>query len=763
MTSARPQTERGLRGRRRHRVRASAVVVLAVSLLGLAGCDLPEGFHDYVVFDGLVRPTAVEFSPDGRVFVIEKRGVVKVFDDISDRTPTVVADLRANVFNSWDRGLLGLTLHPDFPANPNIYISYTYDALPGGTAPHWGDPGEDNDTCPTPPGATDDGCVVTARISRLPLVGNTWTGLEHVLVEDWCQQYPSHTIGTLVFGTDGALYAGGGEGASFNWADYGQQGSPQNPCADPGADPDGVMSPPGAEGGALRSQDLRTTGDPVGLSGAIIRIDPFTGEALPTNPLAASPDANARRIVALGLRNPFRFTTRPGTNELWIGDVGWHTWEEIDRSVGDDNQVDNFGWPCMEGFARTGAYDDLDLDVCEDLYADGVVTPPVFDFRHGQQLDGERCPTNRGSAISGMAFTTPGSPYPDDYEGALFFADAARECIYVMRAGVDGLPDPSQVTWFSQHAPTPVELEFGPGGELWYVDLYGGKIHRLGYSATNAPPQAAFSAAPTSGDPPLTASFDAAASSDGDPGDVLTYAWDLDGDGDLDDGTGPTASATYDSVGARTVRLRVTDVAGVSDTAETTIRVGTEAPVPTITTPAEGTGVAVGASVDFAGGATVSGVDLPPSALSWTADVLHCVVPDECHRHPDMFGTTGVASGSFFMPDHEYPAAIELHLTASWAGETVTATRRIDYRTVDVRLAADAAGVALTLAGETAAAPVTRALPEGGTVTISAPATVTGPSGSFAFASWSDGGARTHEIVVSATAPALTAHYEPVG
>lgn len=190
---------------------------------------------------------------------------------------------------------------------------------------------------------------------------------------------------------------------------------------------------------------------------------------------------------------------------------------------------------------------------------------------------------------------------------------------------------------------------------------------------------------------------------------------------------------------------------------------GTEAPVPTITTPAEGTGVAVGASVDFAGGATVSGIDLPPSALSWTANVLHCVVPGECHRHPDMFGTTGVASGSFFMPDHEYPAAIELHLTASWAGETVTATRRIDYRTVDVSLATDAAGVALTLAGETAAAPVTRALPEGGTVTISAPATVTGPSGSFAFVSWSDGGARTHEIVVPATAPTLTAHYEPVG
>ena len=67
------------------------VAALAVALLGLSGCDLPEGFHDYVVFDGLQRPTAVEFSPDGRVFVTEKRGVVKVFDGVEDTTPTVVA------------------------------------------------------------------------------------------------------------------------------------------------------------------------------------------------------------------------------------------------------------------------------------------------------------------------------------------------------------------------------------------------------------------------------------------------------------------------------------------------------------------------------------------------------------------------------------------------------------------------------------------------------------------------------------------------
>ena len=91
----------------------------------------------------------------------------------------------------------------------------------------------------------------------------------------------------------------------------------------------------------------------------------------------------------------------------------------------------------------------------------------------------------------------------------------------------------------------------------------------------------------------------------------------------------------------------------------------------------------------------------------------------------------------------------------------MTTTRRVDYRTVEVTLDADVDGVALTLAGETAPAPVTRPLPEGSMVSVSAPDTVTNESGTFVFSAWSDGGARAHEIVVPATAATLTAHYVP--
>ncbi len=94
-------------------------------------------------------------------------------------------------------------------------------------------------------------------------------------------------------------------------------------------------------------------GEPVLLNGVVLRIDPATGAGAPGNPLASSSNANARRIVAYGLRNPFRFTFRPGTNEIWIGDVGWDTWEEVNRLVNptDPNVPTNFGWPCYEGVA----------------------------------------------------------------------------------------------------------------------------------------------------------------------------------------------------------------------------------------------------------------------------------------------------------------------------------------------------------------------------------------------------------------------------
>jgi PKD repeat protein/glucose/arabinose dehydrogenase len=743
-----------------------AGAVVAVTTSGSAqAAILPTGFQESIVFNGLTNPTVVRFSADGRIFVAEKRGVIKVFDSLTDTTPTVFADLNVNVYNFWDRGLLGMALDPQFPTNPYVYVLYTYDHELGSTAPapRWGTAGTYSDPCPTPPGPTDDGCVVSARLSRLQASGNVMTGPEQVLVEDWCQQYPSHSIGTVEVVDEGGrnvLYASGGDGASFNFADWGQDGNPPNPCGDPPAAAGTALSPPTAEGGALRSQDLRTTSDPASLDGSIIRVDPATGNALPDNPLIESTDLNARRIIAYGMRNPFRFTTRPGTEELWIGDVGWNTWEEINRVLDpNDGLVENFGWPCYEGNGRQSGYDGANLNICENLYATpGAETRPYFTYNHSNSVvPGESCPTG-SSSVAGLEFqfAATQSPYPTEYDGALFFADYSRDCIWVMRKGADGNPAPGLIRTFVAGAANPVGLETGPGGDLFYVDFDGGTIRRIEYTSANQPPVAVATASPTTGPAPLTVNFNGSGSSDPD-GDPLSYAWDLDGDGAFDDSTAAQPTFTYTTTGSYNASLRVTDSNGASATASVTITVGNTPPTATINSPAAGTTWKVGDVINFSGSATdVQDGSLPPSALTWELIMNHC--PSNCHTH--LIQSFTGTSGSFVAPDHEYPSYLELRLTATDSGGlSNTKTVRLDPQTVVLTFATVPGGLQLVVNSTQAKATFTRTVIIGSKNTVSAVSTQTKGNKTYSFSTWSDGGAQTHEIVAPAAATTYTARF----
>src|SRR5256712_9769128 len=112
-----------------------------------AVATLPGGFQESIALSGLTEPTAVRFASDGRVFVAEQSGIVQAFNNLTDTSPTIFADLRTNVHNFWDRGLLGLALDPNFPVQPWAYVLYTYDAAVGGTAPRWAKPGARSDPC----------------------------------------------------------------------------------------------------------------------------------------------------------------------------------------------------------------------------------------------------------------------------------------------------------------------------------------------------------------------------------------------------------------------------------------------------------------------------------------------------------------------------------------------------------------------------------------------------------------------------------------
>ena len=703
-----------------------------------------NGFSLHDITNPMTQPVALGFTPSGRMYVAEKRGTVQVFDSVNDSTPTQVIDVSGSVHDYWDRGLLGFAVDPGFGSGSNyLYLLYTYD--PGNS---WGD------NCADP---TGNGCLVNGRLSRFLIGGGGSAGAEQeLLTGKWCAQYPSHTVGDLAFSPEGHLLISAGDGASFNFADHGQVG---NPCNDP-------MGGPGQAdnmGGALRSQrpaaDAQVTYD-----GTVLRVDKATGA-----PIAGNPSGTDTRIIAQGLRNPFRMTVRPGTSEVWVGDVGWGAWEEVNRIVDPGGVRENFGWPCYEGnnggtSARHSSYDSLNVGLCESLYTagPGAVVAPHYARPHEPANTHAGCP-GTGGAISGLAFYE-GGDYPHQYDGALFIADYSIRCIRVMFPDGSGIPNKGTISSFVGDA-SPVDLQIGPEGDLYFVDIGSGRVVRVAYD--NAGPTAIAAATPTTGGVPLLVQFNATGSTDPE-GDSLTYAWDLDGDGQYDDSTLAQPTWTYSNPGQVAVGLRVTDAFDHSDSDVVPINpIANQAPVATIGSPDSSLTWSVGGTINFSGsGSDLEDGALPATALTWEIVMNHCEEFGSCHEHV-IQTIAGAAGGSFIAPDHPYPSFLTIRLTAiDSSGLTSQDTVELQPKTTAITIDSSPGGLSLE-AGveglEAVTVPHIITAIEGGSLSLHAPSPQTVAGTTYAFLSWSNGQLQNHTITVPIEDLTLTATFSAVG
>ena len=359
----------------------ACLALLLGCILSARAASLPAQFIEEEIGGTWNEAVGLVFAPDGRMFVWERGGRVWTVEN-GARSAQPFLDITEEVAVWNNYGMLGFCLHPDFSNNGYIYLLYVADRHHVrffGTDDY--DPGETETHVATIGRITrytaraSDGFRSIDPASRLVLVGDSLTN-GFPLVSG------QHGVGTILFGSDGTLLASCGDGASSSITDIGNGSGTYYSQALA----DRIIRP--AENiGAYRCQLVDS------LNGKIIRIDPATGEGLPSNPFydPAAPRRPASRVWALGLKTPSRMTLRPGTGEhhashgdpgvLYIGDVGWNDWEDLHVC---DRPGQNFGWPAYEGMEIMPDYYNANVqnfDAPNPLHGSNGCNRPFFYFR----------------------------------------------------------------------------------------------------------------------------------------------------------------------------------------------------------------------------------------------------------------------------------------------------------------------------------------------------------------------------------------------
>ena len=404
---------------------------------------------------------------------------------------------------------------------------------------------------------------------------------------------------------------------------------------------------------------------------------------------------------------------------MYINDVGESTWEEIDRG----QTGANYGWPATEGPTTNPAYES-----------------PIYYYGHTD-----------GCAITGGAFYSPSTVnFPSSYVGKYFFGDYCSGFIRILN------PSTAQATNFITGASQPVDIHVGADGSLYYLARGTGSVMKVRYTTnlfpviTTQPKSQLISAGY-----PVTFSVAASGPS------PYSYQWMRNGV----NMTGATASSykfatTLADNGAQ-FRVRVSNAYGSASSNTATLSVTSDKP-PTsqILTPAVGATYFGGMVVNYSGSASdKEDGTLPASAFTWRVDFHH-----DSHVHPFIPPTTGSKTGTFTMPNRgEVSSNVYYYITlkvVDSVGLTSTTVRYILPRKANMTFATQPAGLKISLDGGSGRiTPFTVTGVVGIIRSIAAPSPQTLNGLSYNFQSWSDGGARSHEISTPAVNTTDTANF----
>jgi glucose/arabinose dehydrogenase len=438
------------------------------------------------------------------------------------------------------------------------------------------------------------------RLSRFTNVDDTLVD-ETVFYESPTLVSPIHNGGCVVFASDGTLFVTTGDDAQ----------------------------------GSLTAQDRHD------LRGKVLRLN-RDGTPAAGNPYLDGIDGHPL-VWAYGLRNPFRCSVEPETDNFFVGDVGGGAWEEINLGVAGGN----FGWAMVEGPAPGGL--------------PGVVYP-IHSYAHDEPGGWAVI----GGVRAGHDDLAPG------YEGDYFFADYGRHTIYRMKLDASNLP--LSVEEWGIDAGLPVHLKFGPDGALYYAGLQTGHIRKIQYvGGSNQQPIAAGKAVPDNGAAALQVTLDATASYDPEDDD-LTFHWDL---GDGGEAGGETVAHTYPA-GVYFPVLTVEDAGGAtSKTPPIRVVSGNTRPAASLSGPPPSTKYDAGETIAFAG----SGTDpeegaIPCGQFTWTVTFHH-----DDHTHPFLGPIQGICSGEFVTadvgetsPDTHYSVRLDVQDTGAPLGSDAVLT-----------------------------------------------------------------------------------------